>query len=405
MGVKILAVDDNQVNLKVVSAALSHVGYEVITAASGVEALNITEKIKPDVILLDINMPEMDGYEVCRRMRASASTAQTPIMMLTAHDSLEEKVKVFEAGADDYLTKPFQPAELQARVKVLLRRIAAPTSLQSINKCKVIGVFSLRGGVGVSTISTNIAVGLARIWNKRVTMMDLVLGMGQSALMLNLPLRNTIADIAKMPEEEIDAELVKKTLLVHECGVSVLASPRKVEEAELVTSTMITRIINALKITEPYIILDLPHDFSESTLAGLDQVDEYIIAMAPELASVRAVSGLLDVFDHLKYDRNKVHLVMNWTFERRGLARKDIENVLKLPVHLVIPFAPETFVTAINLGIPPTISAPESPIGALFEDFAFNLSSDEDRASKPVTPSEAWLRVNERIEARQQTRK
>jgi pilus assembly protein CpaE len=113
----------------------------------------------------------------------------------------------------------------------------------------------------------------------------------------------------------------------------------------------------------------------------------------------------LDVFDHLKYDRDKVHLVMNWTFERRGLARKDIENVLKLPVHLVIPFAPETFVTAINLGIPPTISAPESPIGSLFEDFAYNLSSEEDRNQKPAAPSDAWLRVNGRIEARQQTRK
>ena len=105
--------------------ALTASGYEVFKAASGPEALRQVDDIRPDLIILDVMMPEMDGYEVCRRLRNTATTARLPIMMLTAQESVEEKVRGFEAGADDYMTKPFQPPELQARVKVLLRRALA----------------------------------------------------------------------------------------------------------------------------------------------------------------------------------------------------------------------------------------------------------------------------------------
>ena len=101
MAERILAVDDNPVNLKVVRATLIRAGYDVFTASNGLEALAILEEMVPDIILLDITMPDMDGYEVCRRLRAKPETAHVPVMMLTAHDSLDEKVKGFEAGADD----------------------------------------------------------------------------------------------------------------------------------------------------------------------------------------------------------------------------------------------------------------------------------------------------------------
>ncbi len=98
MAERILAVDDNPVNLKVVRATLIRAGYDVFTASNGLEALAILEEMVPDIILLDITMPDMDGYEVCRRLRAKPETAHVPVMMLTAHDSLDEKVKGFEAG-------------------------------------------------------------------------------------------------------------------------------------------------------------------------------------------------------------------------------------------------------------------------------------------------------------------
>jgi pilus assembly protein CpaE len=405
MGIRILAVDDNQVNLKVVSATLSHAGYEVFTALSGLEALAQVEQVRPDLVILDITMPEMDGYEVCRRLRAKPATSHIPIMMLTAHDTLEEKVKGFEAGADDYLTKPFQPAELQARIKVLLRRVTAvPLESSSFNS-KVISVFSLRGGVGVSTLATNIAVGLAQIWGKQVALVDLCLTMGQSALMLNLPLKFTWADISRVNVAEMEMDLVQNIMLNHNSGVSVLAAPRSPAEGELIKEETVQRALELLRSKYDYVIIDMPHDFGATSLAALDASDEILSVLAPDLASVRATVGALEVFDRLNYGREKIKITMNWIFEKRGLPRKDIESVLKTPIQYILPYVPDVFVSSINLGVPPVIGAPNTPIGALFEDLAYAMSREEDQKRKPALPSEAWTRVTERLSARQQIKK
>jgi pilus assembly protein CpaE len=399
---RVLAIDDNQINLKMISATLVHGGYEAYISESGADALTRVDQIKPDLIVLDIDMPEMDGYEVCQTLRKRPGTSHTPIMMLTAHDTLEEKVRGFEVGADDYMTKPFQPAELQARIKGLLRRSAQVAVTETNTKeGKVIAVFSLRGGVGVSTVASNLAVGLAQIWGRQVALVDMALTMGQSALMLNLALRNTWADIAKINLSEIDPDFVLNVMLKHKSGVNVLAAPRYSVDAELVTTEIAERVIGIIKKKFPYVILDLSHDFSETTLIGIDQADELVVVLAPELASVRATVGALETLNQLQFPAENIRILMNWIFEKRGLARKDIEKVLKHPIQLVMPFASETFVSGINLGEPPVISGPTSPIGALFEDISYAFSTDEDQESTPPNPSAAWIRVNERFKQRQ----
>lgn len=397
---RILAVDDNKINLKVVSATLEQAGYEVHTVESGLQALAIVDEVSPSLIILDINMPEMDGYEVCRRLRKKKLTSSIPIVMLTANDSLEEKIKGFEAGADEYLTKPFQAAELQARVMALLRRVSRTESESVSTTSKVIGVFSLRGGLGVSTVAGNLSVGLAQLWKQPVALVDLSLTMGQAALMLNLPLRNTWSDLSKIPAGEIDSEVVKNVLLSHPSGVVVLAAPRRSIEGETVTPEIVSSTMEVLRSNYSYIVLDLPHDFRETTLVGLDSADEVVLLLAPELASVRAAGEALEVFDNLGYPRERIKIVMNWVFERKGLARKDIENVLKHPVKFVLPFIPDTFVSAINLGVPPIIGEPTSAVGALLEDFSYAVSKVEDRKETSINPSEALQRVQERLKSR-----
>ena len=122
MAEKILMVDDDINALKLIGYTLHREGYEIIAAQSGQEALAKAQKEKPQLVILDIMMPGMDGYEVCRRLRAIPQTAQVPVIMLTARSQVEDKVAGFQAGADDYLTKPVIPAELLARVKALLLR-------------------------------------------------------------------------------------------------------------------------------------------------------------------------------------------------------------------------------------------------------------------------------------------
>jgi DNA-binding response OmpR family regulator len=119
---KVLVVDDEPKIIQVVSAYLEKEGYQVFTASNGKEALELTERKAPDLIVLDLRLLDMAGEEVCHRIR---QRRDTPILMLTAKAEEEDKIQGFSIGADDYLTKPFSPRELVARVRAILRRVKA----------------------------------------------------------------------------------------------------------------------------------------------------------------------------------------------------------------------------------------------------------------------------------------
>ena len=118
---KILVVDDTPKNVKLLADLLSVKGYGVVTAGSGREGLALIDADTPDLVLLDVVMPEMSGYEVCRKIRENPATQILPVVMVTALDPAEERIKGLEAGADDFLTKPINQAELLVRVRSLLR--------------------------------------------------------------------------------------------------------------------------------------------------------------------------------------------------------------------------------------------------------------------------------------------
>ena len=397
MTIKILAVDDNPVNLRVVTATLAHEGYLIETAASGPEALTKVKSFQPDLVILDIAMPDMDGYEVCRRLRSDLETTHLPVIMLTAHDTLDEKIKGFEAGADDFLVKPFQPAELNARIKVLTRRsIPALPAGDNTLQSKVISVFSLKGGVGVSTIATNLAVALNEMWKKPVALIDLAFVNGQSALMLNLPLRHTWSDLAKLPPDEMDGDLVQEAMLTHEGGLRILASPRNIGETEMIKREHVERVLESIMNRFEYLVLDLPHDFSETTLAGISATNEFILPLAPELASVKTMVGLLEVLNHFELPKEHMHILLNWIFKTKGLARNSIESALKQPIEFVIPFASEAFITSINLGVPSAFGLFNDPIRILFEDLAWSISKEDEKEKKPKSLTGTLQRVVKR---------
>ncbi|NWG34042.1 MAG: response regulator [Chloroflexi bacterium] len=403
MSIDILVVDDDPLSLKITTGVLKSAGFNLLAAGSGEEALNLVKTSMPALAVLDVLMPDMDGFELCRRLRRSPETARIPIIILTGLKELDDRLQAYDAGADDFIPKPLEPAEFVARVKALLRRsstILEPSTSKTDNR--TIAVFSLRGGCGVSTVAINLAAGLTQIWEHKTALIDLSLTSGQSALMLDVPLRNSWADLAPIPAPEIETDIIRRVMLRHPSGLDVLATSREPELTENLNKDQVDRVLAVLKTQYEYIVIDLPHDFRDTTLAALDAADMIALLLTPELASIQNASSALRVFDKLDYPAEKIELVLNWTFKGNGLSRAQIEKSLKRPIRGVIPNGGDTFSTAITLGKPVTYAQPESPFAALFEDLAFHWSHPVHKSTAPKSPREGYQRVQARIAKRKE---
>ena len=153
---RLLLVDDEENLRTMLEAALAHHGYEVVTAANGRDAMDLAKRELPDLILLDVMMPDIDGFEVCRRLRAEY--VKTPVIFLTARDAVEDRVRGLTLGGDDYLVKPFSLEELVARVEAVLRRSGSGAPAV-VSRCADLELDDdahrvVRGGVEVSLSPT-----------------------------------------------------------------------------------------------------------------------------------------------------------------------------------------------------------------------------------------------------------
>lgn len=399
---KILIVEDDPVTTKLVETLLFRNKYLVATAKNGVEGIQIAKTYHPDLIIMDVMMPEMDGYEASERIRKDPEIGHVPIIMLTALADIEQKIKGFEAGADDYLAKPFDPKEFLSRVEAHLRRMKRMEAVQKTTTIegRTIAVFSLRGGSGVSSIAANVACALPNLWKTETVLVDLNLVVGQSALYLNTPIKHTLEDLAHVPVEEIDLSLVNNVLVQSEFGVKLLAAPLRPETSELFTAEKIRHILQLLRSNYHYVILDLPHNFYPTTLAGMDLAEEILLVLTPEIAGVRSSMIALKTLIDLGYSKDSIHPIVNWVFESNGISQEKIEIVLRTKVDLTIPYAGEHMLLALNYGTPSVVRDPESPLAAIFEDLAFVISKPEHNRKVPEMKTKAWKRVARRIKNR-----
>lgn len=393
---RILVVDDNKLILKLVEERLRAAGFEVQTAGSAEVAQEVMlETGLPDLIILDVMMPGMDGYQFCRLLKSEAPTTSLPVLMLTARGDIQEKIKGFEAGADDYLVKPFEAAELIARTRALLARTRAAQGERADGPHlgRVISVFSLRGGVGRSTMAVNLAVSLAGLWDIEVGLIDLALESDQDAMMLNLRPKLTWSGLADKDLDHVDEDLVDGHLTKHPSGVKLLAAPTSPVLAGLVTPKLIGRVLTMLRRKMEYLVIDLAPTFAEQTLTALDLSDLIVLMLTPELASLKAARTALDIFESLGYEKEKITAVLNHTFLKGSLPEKNIESALAVPIDLLLTYEPAAFVNAVNTGIPVVIDQPQMRASLEIQKFAYQISAIDMRERSDLPNTEMFQRV------------
>ena len=329
---KILIVDDDPNVQRLLQYTLKQEGYDVFVAADGAEGFRLWGTEAPDLILLDVMLPKLDGYQVAAKIRAEeGTTSHVPIIMLTAEREVEQKVRGLRAGADDYLIKPFHPAELLARIKSLLARFAPKDVLLARPPLgRLLSFYGAKGGVGTTTIAINAAIALHRELGRKVCLVDGNLQFGDHRVFLDLGLdRKSIVDIVTAPS--MDQDLVRQILVKHDSGVDLLLAPPSPETAELVTPEHLPIILEHLRAMYDYVLIDIDKRMDDINLGIIEASDTVFVVMTADLSCLKNVRLVLETISHLGYESKKVQLVLNRSNaftghqrpQRRGRAQAD----------------------------------------------------------------------------------
>jgi len=398
---RVLLIDDEPIYYKMIVHALKPHGYEVEYARTGMDGLKTVPLYNPDVIITDVRLPDLSGYDVARRLRRDARFEGIPIIFLTSQADLSNKLKAFEVGADDYLSKPFQPEELVARVGMLVRRGDALRSARQRELAKteatVITVHSLRGGVGTSSMAVNLAMSLYRLWERPTLIIDAVLNAGQVALMLNSTAIHTWEDLTDIRIGDIDSAVIESLVSKHPSGLEFIASPSYPIAVDSFSDEIWQLVMDTLRNMYDYIIIDTAHDFSNVTIHMLNTADQLLMMMSPEMASIRSAVCALNIYDKLGFSPEKIYPVLNNVMQNSGIKQSQVEKVLRRPVKYVMPNSPTEFLRAINFGEPLVITYPDSPVTAIIEDTAYTFSKENLKNIPPAAPTVVWKRVTSRL--------
>jgi pilus assembly protein CpaE len=361
---RILVVDDNADLLQMIRMLLEERGgHEVMLSAEGEDGLAKARANPPDLAIIDVMMPGMNGYEVCRQLRRNPATAQIPIIVLTARGQPVDRETALAAGADDYIAKPVTMAELLERVnRLLTSRIARRPAGGTI------AVLSLRGGVGVTTLAVNLAVTLARSSPNQVCLVDLSPSSGHDALQLGLrpdPNWSALALLASGP----GPAAIRNYLLTHPSGVHLLASPFVPVVGGGLSPEMVRAVLVALRENFLYLVADLPAVLTEGVMAVLEHADAILLVTAADPSTLQTTVGTLQV---LKPYASKVRLILNQMGPEPAPPMEALQRVLKHPISGVIPFDPSQ-ARALAQGKPLALSTPDSPLARAVAHLATEL--------------------------------
>jgi pilus assembly protein CpaE len=372
-GERILFVDDEEQIRKLLSTWLTRHGYEVSVANDGWEALKAIRAKAPDLVITDVNMPNMNGLELTRRMRADHRTARIPVIMLSARKQADDVLTGYAEGADEYVPKPVEMAVLEAKIEVLIRRFRTTKGDATAKRGgNVIAFLHGKGGVGCTTLAVNSAVALAATTIYRVTLLDLNLEFGNAPMLMNLQSARTLADLAENAHEQLDETTFGSYLEQDRSGVRVLAGSDLPERAELVTVAAVQQAVDHLQKQSDYVVVDTPASFSQQVLAVLDVADAAVVVTAAHLPSLKATKQALDVLEKLSFPQERTVLVINRT-SVAGVEMDHVARFFNRKPDIVIPYT-EASSDAADRGRPLTVLHPDSAASKVIRDLAARIA-------------------------------
>lgn len=367
MSEKILIIDDDLDTLRLVGLMLQRQGYQISAATNGQQGLDKAFEEDPDLILLDIMMPDMDGYEVTRRLRQNPSTLETPILMFTAKTQLDDKVVGYEVGANDYLTKPTHPSELQARVKTLLARMNTKNtgtgSLKDLNRGFVVGVLGARGGLGTTTMAVNLGAGLQSRTKSEVVVAEMLPGQGALALDVGVTNSKGLVDLLGMNKlSDITRDTVREVLVQHPSGLKLLLASDRPRDMHLINQTAnYEALVKKLSGLARFVVLDLGVGIQPFAEKILKLCNEVLIILEGNPNTIVHTQALIDDIAALGINRKSIRVVLNNRIRSETqLPSSQVQTKLDHEILSTLTPAPELFVQATRMQTPAILCQPDS---------------------------------------------
>ncbi len=366
-------------------------GYEVEIAMGGREALEKARQNPPDLFLVDVLMPDLNGYHVTEAVRQDPKLKHLPVILFSAATRAEYKTHGFEVGADDYLTKPILNDALDGRIRAAIqlaekRRLEAEAiplppipDLPHKEPGRVIGFWGCKGGVGLTTLTINVGAAFAKGGQSQVILCDLNVGMGSMVLYMGLQAAAIPRSPWTTPSAELNPELVREALVSYSQQISVLLFP----EGEPWAPTMpsVKAVLDQLRDLADYVLLDIGAGVTPDKHPLLHACDHVVlVAGADRVASV-LTEYELEVLSELDIDRGQVSVVMIQRRDSTGsLTPQLLETQLRLQLDAVIPIASENGLQAFEQGIPVVDALPGSLLAKSYHRLAEKLNIALDRS-------------------------
>ena len=367
MSEKILIIDDDLDTLRLVGLMLQRQGFQISAATNGHQGLEKAFEEDPDLILLDVMMPDMDGYEVTRRLRQNPSTLETPILMFTAKTQLDDKVVGYEVGANDYLTKPTHPSELQARVRTLLSRVREKKkgtgSLSDESRGYVIGVLGARGGLGTTTMAVNLGAGLQTRTRSDVIVAEMLPGQGALALEMGVPNSKGLVDLLSITKlSELTREKIREMLVQHGTGLKLLLASERPRDMHLINQVANYEIlVKKLSRLARFVVLDLGVGIQPAAEKVLPLCNEVLIVLEGNPNTIVHTKALIDDISALGIPRKNIRVILNNRIRSETqLASSQVQAKLEHEILSTLTPAPELFVQATRMQTPAILCQPDS---------------------------------------------
>jgi len=404
--IKVLIVDDIAETRDHLTKLLGFEGdIEVVGAAdSGRQALEMAGRLRPDVVLMDINMPDMDGIAATEQLATEVPTAS--VVMMSVQGEADYLRRSMLAGAREFLVKPFSSDELTASIRQVYTRerekqgritvtnvAAAAATAAAASRDRepgqVVAVFSPKGGVGRTTIAVNFAVAAAADLGQKTVLVDGSFQFGDVGVLLNLnPKNKSIADLVPEMEAGGEPESIDTFVINHSSGVRVLLAPPSPEMAEMITPAGVRKILEVLRATNDLVVVDCTANFSDTTLAILDAADVILTALTLEITSIKNMRLFLEVADQLGYEASKIKLILNRADSTLGIRVSDVEHSIGRKVDHTIVSDGRSVVYALNRGVPFVLSNREAQVSQDVLRLATAITGGERKTATAEDPKQ-----------------